>query len=117
MMSHDDIQKHVKVYINVFIGLMFLTVITVVASYIEFDIVPSYKSGAIFVGLLIASFKGYLVASQFMHLNNEKKIIYWMLGLTMFFFAVCLSIPVMWDLNLMGETNFDQIPLSQSGSN
>jgi caa(3)-type oxidase subunit IV len=112
-MSHDDIQKHVKVYINVFIGLMFLTVLTVAASYIEFDVAPSYKSGAIFVGLLIASFKGYMVASEFMHLNNEKKMIYWILGLTVFFFAVCLSIPVMWESNLMGESNFDQTPLTQ----
>ena len=112
-MSHDDIQKHVKVYINVFIGLMFLTVLTVAASYIEFDIVPSYKSCAIFVGLLIASFKGYMVASEFMHLNNEKKMIYWILGLTVIFFVVCLSIPVMWESNLMGETNFDQTPLTQ----
>ena len=109
-MSHDNIQAHVKTYIRVFMALMFLTIITVYASYIDFDIVPSVKAGAIFVGLTIASFKGYLVASQFMHLNDEKKMIYWILGLTVMFFIVCLSIPVLWDSNLVGETNFEQSP-------
>jgi caa(3)-type oxidase subunit IV len=109
-MSHDDIQHHVKTYIRVFMWLMFLTIITVVASYIDFDINPQFKSGAIFVGLTIASFKGYMVASEFMHLNDEKKMIYWILGLTVVFFIVCLSIPVLWDANLVGETNFEQSP-------
>ena len=109
-MSHDDIQHHVKTYIRVFIALMFLTLITVGASYIDFDIAPQFKSGAIFVGLAIASFKGYMVASEFMHLNNEKRMIYWILGLTVVFFIVCLSIPVLWDANLIGDTNFEQSP-------
>ena len=41
---------------------------------------------------------------------NEKKIIYWILGLTIVFFTVCLSIPVLWDSNLVGDTNFEQSP-------
>ncbi len=109
-MSHDDIQHHVKTYVKVFIALMFLTLLTVGASYIDFDISPQFRSGAIFVGLAIASFKGYMVASEFMHLNNEKKMIYWVLGLTVFFFIFCLSIPVLWEANLMGDTNFEQSP-------
>ena len=114
-MNQEEVHHHIKLYIKVFLGLMFLTVITVLASYIEFDIVPNVKSGAIFVGLLIASVKGYMVASEFMHLNNEKKMIYWILGITVLFFIVCLSIPVLWDSNLVGETNFDQSPLKSSG--
>ncbi len=109
-MSHDDIQHHVKIYIRVFIALMVLTALTVYASYIEFDIVPGVKYGAIFVGLLIASFKGYLVAAQFMHLNDEKKMIYWILGLTVVFFIVCISIPLLWDSNLVGVSNYEQSP-------
>ena len=93
-MSHDDIQHHVKTYIKVFMALMFFTLLTVYASYVEFDLAPGFKAGAIFVGLFIAIVKGALVATQFMHLNNEKKIIYWVLGLTIVFFTVCLSIPV-----------------------
>ena len=41
----------------------------------DFDFnVSNSMAGAIFVGLIIASFKGYLVAANFMHLNSEKKI-------------------------------------------
>ncbi|MBC8310827.1 MAG: cytochrome C oxidase subunit IV family protein [Candidatus Marinimicrobia bacterium] len=109
-MSHDDIQHHVKTYIKVFIALMFLTLLTVYASYVDFDVAPEVKTGAIFVGLFIATVKGFLVASQFMHLNNEKKMIYWVLGLTVFFFIFCLSIPVLFDANLMGDINFEQSP-------
>jgi hypothetical protein len=67
------------------------------------------------VGLFIATVKGALVATQFMHLNNEKKMIYWILGLTIVFFTVCLSIPVLWDSNLTGETNFEQSPPAIEG--
>ena len=109
-MSHDDIQHHIKTYIKVFMALMFLTLLTVYASYIDFDLAPELKVGAIFVGLFIATVKGALVATQFMHLNNEKKIIYWVLGLTIIFFTVCLSIPVLWDSDLVGDTNFEQTP-------
>ena len=81
-MSHDDIQQHVKTYIRVFMALMFFTLLTVYASYMDFDLAPEVKTGAIFVGLFIATVKGVLVATQFMHLNDEKKTIYWILGLT-----------------------------------
>jgi caa(3)-type oxidase subunit IV len=109
-MSHDDIQQHVKTYIRVFMALMFFTLLTVYASYMDFDLAPEVKTGAIFVGLFIATVKGVLVATQFMHLNDEKKTIYWILGLTVVFFVVCLSIPVLWDANLTGDTNFEQSP-------
>jgi caa(3)-type oxidase subunit IV len=114
-MNHDDIQHHVKTYINVFVALMFCTFLTVGASYVDFDIAPQIKAGAIFVGLIIAGVKGFLVAANFMHLNNEKKIIYWVLSLTVVFFVVCLSIPVLWHSNLIGDTNFEQSPPKTEG--
>ena len=101
-MSHDDIQHHIKTYIRVFMALMFLTVITVYASYLDFDLAPGVKIGAIFVGLMIATAKGFLVATQFMHLNDEKKIIYWILLLTVAFLAMLLFIPVLWESTLVG---------------
>ena len=115
-MSHDDIQHHVKIYIKVFMALMCLTLFTVYASYIDFDLAPGLKAGAIFVGLFIATVKGALVATQFMHLNNEKKIIYWILGFSVILFIVCISIPVLWDSNLTGVTNFDQSPPKVEGN-
>ena len=55
------------------IQLLILTVLTVLASYVEFGGIVWLAVG---VGLAIAAFKGYLVAANFMHLNDEKPIIY-----------------------------------------
>jgi len=61
----DNIQHHIKIYWFVFIALIVLTACTVGASYIDF----SYAWLALLVGLAIALVKGFLVATQFMHLN------------------------------------------------
>ena len=45
------------------------------------------------VALAIASVKGFLVAGYFMHLLSEKKLIYAVLLLTLFFLALLLWIP------------------------
>ena len=101
-MSNKDMTHHITHYRNVFIYLLIGTVLTVVASYLELNVKDSI-AGAIFIGLLIASIKGYLVAANFMHLNSEKKMIYWILMLTVFFLALLLFIPLLWDLNNMGN--------------
>ena len=97
----DDIKHHIPVYKNVFIALLILTACTVGASYIHF----SYAWIGLLVGLLIASAKGYLVASQFMHLNNEKRFIYGVLTLTVVFFFVLLLMPLLWDENSIAHGN------------
>jgi len=86
----EDIKKHVKVYITVFVSLLALTVITVTISYFNLSVVP-----AIVAALIIASIKGSLVASYFMHLISEKKMIYAALGLTVVFFLVLIFIPLL----------------------
>ena len=91
----EDIKHHVKIYRNVFIALLICTALTVYASYIEFSTVTL----GLLLGLLIASVKGYLVAANFMHLNNEKSFIYGTLLLTVIFFIVLMSIPLSWDMN------------------
>ena len=101
-MSNKDIAHHITHYRNVFIYLLIGTALTVAASYFEFNVKDSI-AGAIFIGLLIASIKGYLVAANFMHLNSEKKIIYWILTLTIFFLVLLLFIPLLWDLNNLGN--------------
>ena len=68
----NDMNHHIKVYRNVFIGLLIFTGLTVGASYVSFSLVWI----GIFVGLAIAFVKGYLVAANFMHLNNERPLIY-----------------------------------------
>ncbi len=81
-------------------GVLIGTVLTVWASYMDFNVGNSI-AGAIFVGLTIAIIKGYLVAANFMHLNSEKKMIYWILMLTVFFLALVIFIPLLWHLNLV----------------
>ncbi len=88
--SHEDIQKHVRVYMMVFGALAVLTVVTVAVAYIDLSIIP-----ALIVALIIASVKGGLVACYFMHLISEKKVIFWMLAVTVVFllcmFAIFIS--------------------------
>ena len=83
----NDMNHHIKVYRKVFITLLILTGVTVAASYYDFGGIVWMAVG---VGLLIAFIKGYLVAANFMHLNNEKKVIYMSLAMTVGFFIVLL---------------------------
>jgi len=91
----ENIKHHIITYRNVFIALLFFTGLTVGASYIEFSSVTL----GLFIGLLIACIKGFLVAANFMHLNNEKSFIYGTLILTIVFFFILLTIPLSWDIN------------------
>ena len=97
----NDMNHHIKVYRNVFFALLIFTALTVGASYIEFNLVWV----GVFVGLLIAGIKGYLVAANFMHLNNEKKMIYWILILTVSFLALLFFMPMLWENNLITSDN------------
>jgi cytochrome c oxidase subunit 4 len=83
-----DIDKHVRIYITVFVSLMVLTIVTVAVSRFHLPI-----HLAVTVALLVAVIKGSLVACYFMHLIDEKKLIYAVLGLTVAFFVVLLALP------------------------
>jgi cytochrome c oxidase subunit 4 len=85
-----DIDKHVRVYIIVFVALMVLTVVTVAVSYLDVSIAM-----AVTVALLIASVKGSLVACYFMHLISEKKLIHAVLLLTAALFVVLVLLPIL----------------------
>jgi cytochrome c oxidase subunit 4 len=91
----EEIREHSKVYIKILIALLALTLLTVAVSYQDFGSV--YAS--VFVGLLIATIKGSLVACYFMHLIDEQKIIYWVLGIAVFFFTVLMAVPYLTDSN------------------
>jgi cytochrome c oxidase subunit 4 len=84
-----DIDRHVRVYITVFVALMVLTIVTVAVSRFHLS-VPI----AVTVALLVAIIKGSLVACYFMHLISEKKLIYAVLALTAVFFAALLALPI-----------------------
>ena len=85
-----DIDRHVRVYITVFVALMALTIITVAVSRVHLP-VPI----AVTVALLVATIKGSLVACYFMHLISEKKLIYAVLMVTVAFFIALLALPVL----------------------
>jgi cytochrome c oxidase subunit 4 len=84
-----DIDKHVRVYITVFVALMVLTIITVAISRVHLAM-PI----AVTLALIVATIKGSLVACYFMHLISEKKLIYAVLGLTVVFFIALMALPV-----------------------
>jgi cytochrome c oxidase subunit 4 len=86
--SAADIDRHVRVYITVFVALMALTLITVAVSYLHLPL-PI----AVTVALLVATVKGTLVACYFMHLISEKKLIYAVLALTAIFFVALMALP------------------------
>ncbi len=86
--SEEEINRHVKVYITVFVALMALTIITVAISYLHLP-----TPVAIAVALFVATIKGSLVACYFMHLISEKKLIYTVLAITVVKFAALLALP------------------------
>ncbi|MGB2716113.1 MAG: cytochrome C oxidase subunit IV family protein [Vicinamibacterales bacterium] len=83
-----DIDRHVRIYITVFVALMVLTIITVAIARVHLPL-PI----AVTVALLVATIKGTLVACYFMHLISEKKLIYAVLVLTAVFFLALLALP------------------------
>ena len=79
-MTMEDIRKHVRVYVYVFIALGVLTVVTVAVSYLDVSFYP-----ALIIALIIASVKASLVALYFMHLISEKRVVTGVLIATMIF--------------------------------
>jgi len=97
--SPEAIKKEIRVYLIVFGALAALTALTVCACYgmrMPVNI-------AIGIALVIACTKGFLVAGFFMHLLSEKKLIYSVLGLTVFFFAVLLWGPWHHFVDMIGK--------------
>ena len=87
-MDHaEDVKKHVKVYVMVFLALGVGTIFTVAASSLEVGVAVG-----IIIAMIIATIKGSLVAGFFMHLANEKKLVYTVLGITVVLFFAMIFI-------------------------
>ena len=85
---HNDpehVRKEIRRYLMVFGMLAALTIITVAISQLH---LPTHL--AIILALAVATVKGSLVAAFFMHLISERKLIYAVLVLTVFFFGMML---------------------------
>ena len=90
MSDHVDLDKTVRTYILVFVALMVGTLATVGAYYLDVS-VPV----ALTIGLFIATVKASLVACFFMHLIDEKRVIYWALALTGAFLVALVALPLL----------------------
>lgn len=88
--GHEDIRKHVRIYLAVFAALGVLTVFTVLASLLTVSM-PL----AVVIALIIASVKAFLVAAYFMHLMSDRMTIYTILILTALCLIVMLLVPVL----------------------
>lgn len=77
--SPEDIRKKTKIYLAVggilFLGTI-LTYFVATAEALDFG-KHGFDTMDCLVGFLIASIKATLVAYIFMHLNHEKKAVYW----------------------------------------
>ena len=76
-----NVAKHVRKYLLVGLTLITFTAITVFLSYVNFGTMKANVA----VAMLVATFKAGLVAAIFMHLSNEKQLIYRILIFTAFF--------------------------------
>ena len=85
--ASSDPGTHTRTYLTVFGALAILTVVTVTVGYLSLPV-----GAAIVVALSIASLKGALVASFFMHLISEQKPILWLLLLTLGLLLVLIFI-------------------------
>ncbi len=99
----EDVRKSIRTYL--FIGLILFigTIVTVlVATVPALDIGHhGFDKWDAILGLAIATTKASLVAAIFMHLNHEKKAIYWIFGSGLFF--------VFWLFFLVGLAKKDPI--------
>jgi len=87
-MSDHDVSKSIRLYLMIGAALFVFTGITVAANQVHL-VVPV----AITVALIIATIKGSMVATVFMHLSNEKKWIYGALILTLIGLIVLMTVP------------------------
>jgi len=98
--GHDDspeaIKKEIRRYLIVFAALGALTIVTVAISQFH---LPTWQ--AVTLALIVAGVKGSLVAAFFMHLVSERKLIYAVLVMTVFFFGMLLWGP--WHHNYDAE--------------
>lgn len=96
--SLEELDRHVRTCIGIFVALLGLTLITVAVSYLELS-VPATIS----VALCIALVKGSMVVSFFMHLISEKRLVFWSLALTVIFFLLLMILPIATDQDIVTQ--------------
>jgi caa(3)-type oxidase subunit IV len=95
--DHDSIRKSMRTYLMVGAALFVFTGITVAVNQVHLAI-----PAAITVALVIATMKGSMVASIFMHLSHERRWIYGALILTLIGFLVLMTVPMFTVMDSIG---------------
>lgn len=87
--SPEEIKKAVRTYLAVGAILFAGTIITVLVATVPWLDVGEHGFDGLdcALGLLIATIKASFVAFVFMHLNHEKKAVYWIFGSSVVFVA------------------------------
>jgi caa(3)-type oxidase subunit IV len=99
------IRKHVRTYWMIGAALYVFTVITVAVNQVHLA-VPL----AVTVALIVATIKGSMVASVFMHLSDEKRWIYWALLMTLAGFLVLMTVPMFTLMDTIGTPTVREVP-------
>lgn len=92
--SAEEIKKSIRTYLLVGAILFAGTVATVlVATVPALDVGEhGFDHWDMWLGLAIATTKATFVAAVFMHLNHEKKWVYWLFGFGLFFGAAMVAL-------------------------
>lgn len=89
-MSGEHHAIPVKVFVNVFLALIGLTLLTVVTAKMM-----DFGSFNVFVAFSIAAAKGFLVLAYFMHLKFDEKLFRWIIissfGFVLLLFVICIG--------------------------
>lgn len=110
--SVAELQKAKKLYLLIGAVLFFFTIITVAVATVEpLDIgARGFDAADMVLGLLIAAFKASLVMLIFMHLNHEKKLVYFLyiMGIVLAVFLMAITAWTLSDPIEYGEgTSFE----------
>jgi cytochrome c oxidase subunit 4 len=104
--AHEDVKRHVRVYLAVGAALLMGTALTVAMYHVYFEAFAI----TVTVALVIATVKAGLVAGYFMHLISEKAVIYTVLVFTVFFFAGMMGLILWSPHDLPNLSLFGRVP-------
>jgi caa(3)-type oxidase subunit IV len=106
--SPEAIKKSIKLYTMIGLLLFVFTGITVAVATVpalDFGKHGFDRADAI-IGVAIAAFKASLVALIFMHLNHEKKPIYWIFIGALFFGVILI---LLFAFSFLDPITFDEL--------
>jgi caa(3)-type oxidase subunit IV len=104
----EEVRKNIPKYLGIGAALLVFTGITVGVNEIHLSSVPL----AITIALIVASIKGSMVTSVFMHLNHERKWIYGCLILTVVLFIPLMFLPILTQNDHIGKPTPSQMRVS-----